>query len=107
VVEVGGVGEVHDLATGKLRGPPPVRRPPHPAQLPPRLDKSWFAMNRSQATLFPIANQQHAGCSAAEGVRLLQYCVEHRLKVAGRAVDDLQDLGGCGLLLKRLARLGQ
>ena len=33
--------------------------------------------------------------------------VEHRLQVAGRRVDDLQDLGSCGLLLQCLTRLGQ
>ena len=42
----------------------------------------------------------------AEAVRLLQYRVEHRREVAGRGVDDLQHLGGRGLLLQRLARLG-
>ena len=40
-------------------------------------------------------------------MRLLQYCVEHRGEIAGRGVDDLQYLGGRGLLLQRLARLGQ
>jgi hypothetical protein len=36
---------------------------------------------------------------------LLQYRVEHRSEVAGRAVDDLQDLGGCGLLVVSLITL--
>ena len=39
-------------------------------------------------------------------MRFLQYRIEHRCEVAGRAVDDLQYLGGRGLLLQRLARLG-
>ncbi len=39
-------------------------------------------------------------------MRLLENRVEHRLQVAGRAVDDLQHLGGRGLLFQRLARLG-
>ena len=39
-------------------------------------------------------------------MRLLQHRVEHRREVAGRAIDDLQYLGGRGLLLQRLARLG-
>ena len=43
----------------------------------------------------------------AKAVRLLQHRVEHRRQIAGRAVDDLQHLGGCGLLLQGLARLGQ
>ena len=33
--------------------------------------------------------------------------VEHRREIAGRGVDDLQHLGGRGLLLQRLARLSQ
>ena len=39
-------------------------------------------------------------------VRLFQDRVEHRREVAGRGVDDLQHLGGRGLLLQGLARLG-
>src|SRR5215831_838998 len=38
--------------------------------------------------------------------RPFQHRVEHRLKFAGRGVDDLQYLGGCGLLFQGLARLG-
>jgi hypothetical protein len=33
--------------------------------------------------------------------------MEHRREIAGRGVDDLQDLGGRSLLLQCLARLGQ
>jgi hypothetical protein len=44
---------------------------------------------------------------AAKAVRFFQDRVEHRREVAGRAVDYLQDFGGRGLLLQRLARLGQ
>ena len=40
-------------------------------------------------------------------MRLLQYRVEYRREVAGRRIDDLQDLGCRGLLLQCLARLGQ
>ena len=39
-------------------------------------------------------------------MRLFQHRVEHRREIAGRGVDDLQYLGGRGLLLQRLARLG-
>src|SRR5215472_5891554 len=45
------------------------------------------------------------GC-ATEGMRLLQNRVEYRREIAGRGIDDLQHLGGRGLLLQRLARLG-
>src|SRR5262249_9504868 len=48
---------------------------------------------------------------AAEGdpaqyVRLLQYRREHRREITGRGVDDLQYLGGRGLLPQGFARLG-
>src|ERR1700730_8757639 len=42
---------------------------------------------------------------AAKGVCLFLHRVEHRREVAGRGIDDLQYLGGCGLLLQGLARL--
>jgi hypothetical protein len=38
--------------------------------------------------------------------RLLQHCLEHRREIAGRGVDDAEHLGGRGLLLQGLARLG-
>ena len=43
----------------------------------------------------------------AQPHRLFQHRVEHRREVAGRGVDDLQYLGGRGLLLQRFARLGE
>src|SRR5215510_10368295 len=43
----------------------------------------------------------------AKGMRLLQYRIENRSEVARRRIDDLQHLGSRGLLLQRLARLGQ
>src|SRR5215813_4494522 len=39
-------------------------------------------------------------------VRLFQYRLEHRREIARRGIDDLQYLGGCGLLLQCFARLG-
>ena len=44
--------------------------------------------------------------AVTEAVRLFQYRVEHRREVAGRGIDDLQHLGGRGLLLQRLVALG-
>ena len=55
-----------------------------------------FAVDRSTAAERGIAKRN---C-------LFQHRVEHRREVAGRRIDDLQDLGGRGLLLQRLARLG-
>ena len=55
----------------------------------------------------PSRSHQRAAVRAAQAARLLQYRVEHRGEVAGRGIDHLQYLGGRGLLLQRLARLGQ
>jgi len=38
---------------------------------------------------------------------LVEDRVEHRCQITGRRIDDLQYLGGRGLLLQRLTRLGQ
>ena len=45
--------------------------------------------------------------SIAQPCGALDHGVEHRRELAGRGIDDLQHLGGCGLLLQGLARLGQ
>jgi len=42
----------------------------------------------------------------AQPHRLFQHRVEHRAEITGRGIDDLQYLGGRGLLLQGLARLG-
>ena len=41
----------------------------------------------------------------AQPHRLFEHRVEDRREIAGRGVDDLQDLGGRGLLLQRLAEV--
>src|ERR1700758_3892838 len=43
----------------------------------------------------------------AQRVGLLQYRIENRGEIAGRRIDDLQSLGGRGLLLQGFARLSQ
>ena len=54
-----------------------------------------------------IVGAKLAERSAAQPHRLFQHRVEHRRQIAGRGVDHLQHLGGRGLLLQRLALLGQ
>ena len=56
---------------------------------------------------FTVIGEQHTGLSSAEAMRLIQHRFEHRFEVTRRAVDDLQYFGGRGLLLQRLACLGQ
>src|ERR1051326_5213283 len=49
---------------------------------------------------------QAAKCDAAEVVGFLQDRVEYRGEIAGRGIDDAQDLGGGGLLVERLREFG-
>src|SRR6516165_10576742 len=62
------------------------------------------AQRADRVKAFSIINMQHAKGGLAKARRFFEHCVENRREVAGRAVDDLQYLGGRGLLLQRLAR---
>src|SRR3979411_3490733 len=55
---------------------------------------------------FAIEGAQHRVGSAAEPPRSLNHRVEHRGEVAGRGIDDAEHLGGRGVLLQGLTRLG-
>jgi hypothetical protein len=57
-----------------------------------------------RAKMFVIS-KEHTSLAAAERMRLLQYRFEHRRTVAGRGIDDLQDLGCRSLPLQRLIAL--
>jgi hypothetical protein len=48
---------------------------------------------------------QEAECTSEEPQRLFQNCLEHRREIAGLGINDLQHLGGRGLLLQRLVPL--
>ena len=52
-----------------------------------------------------FAQEQIAELRLADAGRILQHGLEHRLQVAGRAGDDLQHLGGRGLLLQRFGEI--
>jgi hypothetical protein len=56
--------------------------------------------------VFAVVEHQAADRDAAQAARFFEDHVVDGRKVAGRAVDDLQDLGSCGLLLQGLAGLG-
>jgi hypothetical protein len=53
-----------------------------------------------------VDRPQHALNGVAQPDRLFQHRVEYRGEVAGRGVDDLQYLGGRGLLLEGFVTLG-
>jgi len=64
-------------------------------------------VHREPAELLAIPELQATADGTAQCVRLLHYRLEYRCEVARRGVDDLQYLGGRGLLLQRLSRLGE
>ena len=55
--------------------------------------------------LQPVAQSQMALVRVAQPRRRFDQRVEHRLQVESRAADDLEHVGGRGLLLQRLAQL--
>ena len=65
------------------------------------------AMGRLRAEIFTVKGPDGTQGGTAEPARLVQDHVEYGLEIAGRGVDDLQYLGGRGLLLQSFAGLGQ
>src|SRR5436190_19787625 len=63
-------------------------------------------MRRHRAEMLAVIGYQGTMNSPAEAARLLEDCIEHGREIAGRGVDDLQYLGGSGLLVERLVPLG-
>src|SRR5204863_32978 len=77
------------------------------ASLPNVLRRFWIAAkHRNGMKQFTVEGAKRPECSIAKFHRLLDNRIEYRRKVARRRVDDPQHLGGRGLLLQRLARLG-
>src|SRR6516225_11129814 len=66
-----------------------------------------ISVRRYGADFLAIIQCQTSVLCPAQAVSLFKDCVEYRSEVAGRGIDDLQYLGGRGLLLQCLARLGQ
>jgi len=64
------------------------------------------SVRRNCPEVISLTDNQSAIGGAAEGVRRLQYRVEHRGKVARRGVDNLQYLSGRGFPLERFVTLG-
>ncbi len=71
------------------------------------LKPGGYAARRCRFEPLPVVEHEAAKRRLAELRRLLQHCVEHRGEVTRRGIDDPQHLGGRGLLLQGLARLGQ
>jgi hypothetical protein len=57
-------------------------------------------VHRRRPEALAIEGAQYAESSLGKADPLFEHCVEDRREVAGRGIDDLQYLGGRGLLLQ-------
>src|SRR5215472_13837121 len=74
--------------------------------LPPIIGKGGLAVSSGKTEPFRLPDEQITVSRPAKGMRLFENCIEYRREIAGRGIDDLQHLGGRGLLLQSLSRLG-
>src|SRR6202043_4163905 len=72
-----------------------------------RCDELRIPTQRHSMSLLALDPPYVSVRGLAQAQRLIEDGVEYRCEVAGGGVDDLQHLGGRGLLLQSLARLGQ
>src|SRR5690242_16612932 len=63
-------------------------------------------MRRHRTEMLAVIGYQGTMNSPAEAARLFEDCIENRHQIARRRIDDLQYLGGSGLLVERLVPLG-
>ena len=54
-----------------------------------------------EAEKFALALEQPGVISVTQPRRRLDQCIEHGLQIEGRPADDLEHVGGGGLLLQR------
>jgi hypothetical protein len=66
-----------------------------------------YSTSQLEIEMLAVIGPKTTEACFAKTVRLLKHGVKHRGEIAGRGIDDLQYLGGCGLLLQCFARLGQ
>jgi hypothetical protein len=57
-------------------------------------------VRRREAKPLAVIGAQLTEGAAAQAQRLIQHRVEHRLEITRRGIDDLQYLGGRGLLFR-------
>src|SRR5215469_3191306 len=65
------------------------------------------AVHSTKMEALTVPGSESAKGCLAQTRCFFQHCIEHRREVTWRGVDNLQHLGGGGLLLQCLARLGQ
>src|SRR5262249_34557528 len=67
--------------------------------------KRFVTISRRDAECVALTKPHATVVRLAKVGRVSQQCLEHRLKIARRAGDDLKHLGGSGLLCQRFAQL--
>src|SRR5262249_9415703 len=71
----------------------------------PKLQKfRRYIMRGHRVARIAVVTENHSSCCAAEPDSRTQESIEHGLQIEGRAADDLEHVGGGGLLLQRLAQ---
>src|SRR6516165_9324204 len=65
-----------------------------------------YSSKRDSAQLLAFGNKELAELCPAQSHCFFEHSIEHRREVAGRGIDDPENLRGRGLLFERLARLG-
>src|ERR1700720_905416 len=93
------------LALRDTSGKAPRRRLER-TKLSQPIGKWRLAMRRVEMKALAVIPPQMPISGIAKMQRLFEHCIEHRREVAGRGIDDAQHLGRRGLLVERLARLG-
>src|SRR6516165_9420885 len=73
---------------------------------PDRREIGRHVEHRDVAESLALIEEHSAEHAIAEPARIAEHRVEYGLQLAGAGRDDAQYLGGGGLLLQRLARLG-
>ena len=64
-------------------------------------------MQRNSAKCITFGSKQYAEFRLAKTRRILQHRPEHQFQLAGRTADNLEHVGGGGLLLERFAQLAE
>jgi len=74
---------------------------------PVQFEQARVTPHRGEREALPVIGTKMSIVRVAEVNRLVEHRIEHRCEVAGRGIDDLQYLGGCGLPLQGLIALGK
>jgi hypothetical protein len=65
-----------------------------------------YGVERNRAKEIPVIAIEHPVRGLAQVCGLVEHCIEHRREIAGRGIDDLQNLSGRGLPFQRRVTLG-